>query len=238
MTIEALTCHTIGYIQSPYQEKFAVPRQPGLVDVNMKLQLIEPYNNPEIVRGLEQFSHLWLIFSFHHHIDKGWSPLIRPPRLGGNKKVGVFASRSTYRPNPIGMSVVQLEKISQTQQGACLHLLGGDFVDGTPVLDIKPYLSYADSHPEAHSSYANTAPESQMQVLVSAPAQVVLDQYRSAYPDLNQLVLQVLEQDPRPAYQKGKNLDREYGVKLYDFNVRWKVIDETTCLVTQIQKLI
>lgn len=229
-------CNSIGFIHSPYKEKFAVPRQPGLVDVQMQLQLIAPYNSPEMVRGLEEFSHLWLIFAFHQHIDKGWNPLIRPPRLGGNKKVGVFASRSTFRPNPIGMSVVQLEKIEETKDGPILHLKGGDLVDGTPVLDIKPYLSYADSHPDAQSSYASSASDSPMQVVISEALEQTLQEAKKQYPDLEQLIMQILAQDPRPAYQKSSSHDREYGVKLYEFNICWKVIDNTN-IVTKIEKI-
>ena len=232
-----LHCHALGYIQSPYQEKFAVPRQPGLVDSNMQLQLIAPYNSPECVRGLEQFSHLWLIFAFHQHLSKGWSPLIRPPRLGGNKKVGVFASRSSFRPNPIGMSVVKLKHISLSPQGPCLHLSGGDLVTGTPILDIKPYISYADSYPDAQGGYANSAPISNMQVMLSPQAQLVLEHHQQEYPEFSELIKQVLAQDPRPAYQKNKPSDREYGVKLYQFDVRWQVIDVNTFMVTQIVKL-
>lgn len=138
----------IGVIRSPYKEKFAIPRQPGLIcDGGGALELLPPYNQPDAVRGLEGFSHLWVIFVFHQTMDGGWRPTVRPPRLGGNARVGVFATRSTFRPNPIGMSLVELHGI-ETRNGVRLQLGSLDLVDGTPVLDIKPYLPFAESQPQ------------------------------------------------------------------------------------------
>jgi tRNA-Thr(GGU) m(6)t(6)A37 methyltransferase TsaA len=146
----------IGTIHSCYGEKFGIPRQPGLVkSATATLELLPPYNSPDALRGLDGFSHLWVIFLFHQSTRNQWKATVRPPRLGGNERVGVFASRSNFRPNPIGLSVVELLTVEGTQ----LHLGGGDFLDGTPVLDIKPYLPYADCIPSATGAFATRTPE-------------------------------------------------------------------------------
>ncbi|STQ14046.1 protein YaeB [Enterobacter cloacae] len=140
----------IGVIRSPYKEKFAVPRQPGLVTSGSgELHLIAPYNQADAVRGLEAFSHLWVVFVFHQTMDGGWRPTVRPPRLGGNARMGVFATRSTFRPNPIGMSLVELKGIRCQKDQVILELGSLDLVDGTPVIDIKPYLPFAEALPDA-----------------------------------------------------------------------------------------
>lgn len=145
----------IGVIRSPYKEKFAVPRQPGLVkSANGELHLIAPYNQADAVRGLEAFSHLWILFVFHQTMEGGWRPTVRPPRLGGNARMGVFATRSTFRPNPIGMSLVELKEVVCHKDSVILKLGSLDLVDGTPVVDIKPYLPFAESLPDASASYA------------------------------------------------------------------------------------
>ncbi|MGL4678266.1 MAG: tRNA (N6-threonylcarbamoyladenosine(37)-N6)-methyltransferase TrmO, partial [Plesiomonas shigelloides] len=179
---ETLTLTPIGVIQSPYKEKFAVPRQPGLVqDGNGELRLLPPYNQPDAVRGLEQFSHIWLVFVFHQTQEQGWRPTVRPPRLGGNERLGVFATRSTFRPNPIGLSKVELRGIKVHGGEVYLELGSLDLVDGTPILDIKPYLPYVDSEPEARAGFAQEAPQSDMQVLFSAAAEQVLQQEAHRY---------------------------------------------------------
>ena len=135
----------IGIVRSPYREKFAIPRQPGLIpEAISELHLTEPFNTPDAVRGLESFSHLWVLFEFHQNNSHDWSPLVRPPRLGGNKKLGVFATRSSFRPNNIGLSAVRIKSISTQSQRVVIEVFGGDFVDGTPILDIKPYIPYSD----------------------------------------------------------------------------------------------
>ncbi len=145
----------IGVIRSPYKEKFAVPRQPGLVKHGGgELHLVAPYNQADAVRGLESFSHLWILFVFHQTMEGGWRPTVRPPRLGGNARMGVFATRSTFRPNPIGMSLVELEGIRCQKDQVILELGSLDLVDGTPVVDIKPYLPFAEALPDASASYA------------------------------------------------------------------------------------
>lgn len=218
----------VGVIRSPWKEKFAVPRQPGLVQDGVgELHLQAPYNQPEAVRGLEDFSHLWLLFVFHQTMAGGWRPTVRPPRLGGNVRMGVFATRSTFRPNPIGMSLVELRGIRTEKQQVILQLGSLDLVDGTPVVDIKPYLPFAEAVPDARAGFAPGAPAADMPVRFSALAQQQLQQ-QSRYPHLARFIREVLAQDPRPAYRKGETLDREYAAWLMDFNVRWRVDDAGT----------
>ncbi|AVZ81699.1 tRNA (N6-threonylcarbamoyladenosine(37)-N6)-methyltransferase TrmO [Edwardsiella ictaluri] len=213
----------IGVIRSPYKEKFAIPRQPGLIcDGGGTLDLLPPYNQPEAVRGLEGFSHLWVIFVFHQTMDGGWRPTVRPPRLGGNARVGVFATRSTFRPNPIGMSLVELHGI-ETRNGVRLQLGSLDLVDGTPVLDIKPYLPFAESQPQARAGFAQQAPPADMPVLFSPGAQAQIAQRQQDYPHLTRFIRQILAQDPRPAYRRVEEENRVYAVHLLDFNLRWQV---------------
>lgn len=215
----------IGTIRSPYKEKFAVPRQPGLVeDGGGELLLLPPYNQAETVRGLEAFSHLWVMFIFHQTMDGGWRPTVRPPRLGGNARMGVFATRSTFRPNPIGMSLVELKKV-RIQGGEVVLELGSlDLVDGTPVVDIKPYLPFAESQPQAVAGFAQAAPAADMPVSFSPLAEQQLQQQQTRHPQLRRFITQVLAQDPRPAYRKGEDAERDYAVWLLDFNVRWRVV--------------
>jgi tRNA-Thr(GGU) m(6)t(6)A37 methyltransferase TsaA len=222
--MSAFSFQQIATVHSPWKEKFAVPRQPGLIeDGGGELHLHAPYNQPEAVRGLEAFSHLWLLFVFHQTMEGGWRPTVRPPRLGGNARMGVFATRSTFRPNPIGMSLVELKGI-RTDKGQVILELGSlDLVDGTPVVDIKPYLPFAESIPEAQAGFAQMAPEAAMSVTFSPLAQQQLALHRAQYPHLERFIQQVLAQDPRPAYRKGEEPEREYAAWLLDFNVRWRV---------------
>ncbi|MGL4204980.1 MAG: tRNA (N6-threonylcarbamoyladenosine(37)-N6)-methyltransferase TrmO [Aeromonadaceae bacterium] len=222
---QALTLEPVGVIHSPYREKFAVPRQPGLVTcASARLELHPPYNDPQTLRGIEQFSHLWLIFQFHECAEQGWHPTVRPPRLGGNERVGVFASRSPFRPNGLGLSVVELKGVVQQGGKLWLELGGIDLVDGTPILDIKPYVPYADSLPNALGGFAAEAP-AQMAVSFLPAAQAVLASQKARYPQLEPFITQVLAQDPRPAYRKQQADEREYGVHLHEFNVRWQVVE-------------
>jgi len=217
----------IGTIHSPYKEKFAVPRQPGLIeDGGGELHLLPPYNQAEAVRGLEDFSHIWVMFIFHQTMEGGWRPTVRPPRLGGNARVGVFATRSTFRPNPLGMSLVELKGIRCQGQHVVLELGSLDLVDGTPIVDIKPYPPFAESHPEARAGFAQSAPIATMPVTFSASAEQQLLVNGAKYPHLRRFITQVLGQDPRPAYRKGEEVERDYAVHLLEFNVRWRVIDD------------
>ena len=229
--------HTIGVIHSCFKEKFGIPRQAGLVpEARASLELLPPYDRPEALLGLEGFSHLWIVFVFHQAQREQWSPLVRPPRLGGNQRIGVFASRAPFRPNPIGLSLVALEGISQQGSKLSLELSGVDLLDGTPVLDIKPYLPYADALPEARAGYAQQAPEAPLVVHFSAAAEARLATWIERYPELRRLIEQLLAADPRPAYQSGKADGRRYGMRLWDFDVRWEV-DEDGLRVTDIVPL-
>lgn len=216
----------IGVIRSPYKEKFAVPRQPGLVKSGGgELHLIAPYNQADAVRGLEAFSHLWVLFIFHQTMEGGWRPTVRPPRLGGNARMGVFATRSSFRPNPLGMSLVELKGIRCQKEQVILELGGLDLVDGTPVVDIKPYLPFAEALPDARASYAQQAPQADMPVYFTDALAAELVHLEKRYPRLREFIVDVLAQDPRPAYRKEEDAGKAYAVWLLDFNVRWRVTD-------------
>ena len=229
-----ITLSPIGVIESPYDEKFSVPRQPNLVAEGKGiLRLLPPYNSPDAVRGLEQFSHLWIIFQFHQIPERSWHATVRPPRLGGNERIGVFASRATHRPNPIGLSKVKLEKIECKDGEVRLYLGGVDLVNGTPVLDIKPYIAYADSEPEAFSGFAQEKPQAKLTVsFLPEVEQAVKKQKNFAkfgIQDPLAFISDVIAQDPRPAYQQGKKSDRIYGMNLAGCNVRWKIDEQEIC---------
>ncbi|WP_199455607.1 tRNA (N6-threonylcarbamoyladenosine(37)-N6)-methyltransferase TrmO [Vibrio owensii] len=214
----------IGVIESPYKEKFAVPRQPRLVPAaHSRVKLQGAANSPEAVRGLEQFSHVWLLFLFDQNLEAGWKPTVRPPRLGGNERIGVFASRSTFRPNGIGMSAVEVKGISKEGDQIYLDLGNVDLVDGTPIVDIKPYIPYSDSITEAQGGYAEDEPE-KSQVDFSSAALAALEK-RDDTEYVKTVIEQVLAQDPRPAYKKNKPDNKEYAVNLFDLNVKFTVSD-------------
>ncbi len=199
-----------------------MPRQPGLVSAaKATLELSGDCNREEILRGLEDFSHLWLTFVFHKVSDQGWKPTVRPPRLGGNQRLGVFATRSPFRPNPIGLSVVKLEQIAKKGKQWTLELSGIDLVDGTPILDIKPYLPYADAIPNAKGSFADQAPTTTKPVIFTERAQSQIAECHEKYPSLELLISQVIAQQPQPAYQAASDKPRRYGMALYDFNIEW-----------------
>lgn len=222
------TFTVIGTLHSPFREKFGIPRQPGLAPHAIsRLVLLPEYATAECLDGLADFSHLWLSFIFHATADQGWQPSVRPPRLGGNERRGVFATRSMFRPNPVGLSVVELLEIVDGSHGKELLLRGADLLHGTPVLDIKPYLPYADSIPAARADFAATAPalltvEWSEQAQADAAALAISS-------DLRALINEVLAQDPRPAYRAAQQDEKEYGVWLADVNVRFRV---TPILVT------
>ena len=227
---------SIGRVHSCFKEKFGIPRQPGLVsEAHAEIEILPPYDRDEAFSGLEDFSHLWVIFVFHLNQKaqqtQSWKPTVRPPRLGGNRRVGVFASRSTFRPNPIGLSVVKFEGMVRRQARLYLQISGVDLVDQTPVLDIKPYLSYADSLPHALSGYAPRAPEPLGQLLFSAEAELQCQQYAQTYPQLRALIENLLRLDPRPAYRAksdtGTDENNEvYAMRLLDFDLKWEVRDD------------
>lgn len=217
----------IGYIRSPMVEKFGIPRQPNLVDVPAYIEFVAPYDDARAFVGLTEFSHVWLTWQFHHNKDALFRPQIRPPRLGGNAKMGVFASRSMYRPSALGLSVVRLDRVEVTQGKAVLHVWGADLLDGTPIIDIKPYVTYSDALPDAQSGFAPDAPK-RLAVRWSPTASTQIGGLLSAgILQAGQLVLieQLLALDPRPAYQDDA---REYGMAYDRVNVRF-VFEAMAC---------
>ncbi len=222
----------IGHLKTPFPDKFGIPRQPRLAPHAVgSLRLYAPFDRIEAVRGLKDFSHVWLTFVFHETAGN-WSPTVRPPRLGGNKRVGVFASRSPFRPNPIGLSLVELAGI-ETVDGVVLHFRGVDLVNGTPILDIKPYIPFVESQPQAHSGFV-AGPPAQLAVEFSASAMAECMAHAQQYPELPALIREVLAQDPRPAY--AEDPQRIYGVRLYEFDVKWRC-DGTTAIVEALKQV-
>ncbi len=228
-------------LQTCFKEKFGIPRQPGLVAAAQGV--IKLQDHPffkTAVQGLEGFSHLWVLFLFHRRDAKNWKPSIRPPRLGGNRKIGVLASRSPHRPNPIGLSAVRLIRVDPDAPGGPeLHVGGVDVLDGSPVLDVKPYLPYADAIPEATSGWASER-IARTPVLFSPLAEEQLQALASAEPELRQLIVGLLELDPRPAFQKRRmppgSLEAEgtqYGFRILDYDVKWQ-IEGTQFRVTEL----
>jgi tRNA-Thr(GGU) m(6)t(6)A37 methyltransferase TsaA len=231
----------IGIVHSCFKEKFGIPRQPGLVaEAEGQIEIIPPYDQDEAFRELESFSHIWVLFQFHATARSAWKPTVRPPRLGGNQRIGVFASRSTFRPNPIGLSVVKLNHIGRVKGKLMLSLGGIDLLEGTPVLDIKPYLPYVDAIPEAVAGYAQQSPEKIFTVQFSESAHLTCVQMeRSDYPNLRQMIVSLLQLDPRPAYSSAQHStegDREYGMRLHDFDLKWLVTAEVI-MVTQLTRI-
>jgi len=219
------TFEPIGLIRSCFTDKFGIPRQAGLVPAaHGRLVLHPPYDREEALQGLDGFSHLWIIFVFHDCIGAGWRPTVRPPRLGGRGKVGVFASRAPYRPNPIGISSVRFAGLARDHDGLTLRLAGIDLLDGTPVLDIKPYVPYADSHPGADHGFASEPPGADWAIAFSDQAE---RQLRVADADgsrrLRQLIVQVLRQDPRPGYMDRYPERTGFCMRLYDLEIRWRL---------------
>jgi len=230
--------HPIGIIHSCFTEKFGIPRQPGLVPAaRASLEMLPPYDRDEAFRGLKDFSHLWIVFVFHGIDARKWQPTVRPPRLGGNTRIGVFATRSGFRPNPIGMSSVVLESVRRDHGKMVLDLSGIDIMDQTPVLDIKPYLPYADIIPEAVGGFAVDPPRSSLSIEFTAQALQACTLLEQTYPGFCDLVDQVLRADPRPAYIDKRSAGTEFGVWLYDINVRWRVL-KTTIIVHTIEKFL
>jgi len=207
----------IGYIHTDFPSKFGIPRQSGLVPELTGTISFEPeYRNPEAFRGLEEFSYIWLLWKFSKSKKEHWAATVRPPRLGGRKRKGVFATRSPYRPNDIGLSSVKLEKITYDEKmGPVLHVAGVDLMDGTPIYDIKPYIAYTDSHPEAAEGFAGVVKEKELQV--EFPEKLL-----ECFPEEKRnAIVGVLKQDPRPAYDIDET--RIYGVEFAGFDVRFTV---------------
>ena len=215
----------IAKMRSDFASKFGIPRQSGLVDELRSTIVFEPgYRDPECLRGIEDFSHLWIIWQFSQAVEQGWSPTVRPPRLGGNTRMGVFATRSPFRPNHMGLSCVKLLGVEHTQQhGTVLHVGGADLMDGTPIFDIKPYIPYSDSHPEASGGFTDHAGEFLLNV--NFPEELL-----SKLPKNKQAAaIGVLSHDPRPSYQR--NPDRIYGLSFAGFDIRFQVNESVLTVV-------
>ncbi|MEX0606066.1 MAG: tRNA (N6-threonylcarbamoyladenosine(37)-N6)-methyltransferase TrmO [Marinobacter sp.] len=221
---EALTLTPIAITRSCFQDKFGVPRQPGLTRFAWADLIIQPpFDREDAFRGLESCSHLWLTFQFHEAIRAEWRPVVRPPRLGGNRKIGVFASRSPFRPNSLGLSVVRNEGLSRRDGQLVLRVREHDLIDGSPILDIKPYLPFADALPEARIGWAESPPHERLAVTFSAQAeQQLADLDENNYPDFRGLIEDVVSYDPRPSFRRGRDEERIYGAHLYDCNVRFR----------------
>ena len=214
----------IAVVHSPFEEKFGVPRQSGLAPSAVgELRLLPPCDDAAMLQGLAGFSHLWLIFQFDRCIAQGWRARVRPPRLGGNREVGVWASRSPFRPNFLGLSVVRLVEVVERPR-PLLRVAGIDLLDGTPVLDIKPYLPYSDALQDATGGYAPAAPEAGLKVRFGAQAEEDLARLQDSE-RMRALLREVLALDPRPAYRQGAEPGRVYGMRLAGTNVRWQVTD-------------
>ena len=217
---------SIGKIRTCYPEKFGAPRQPGLVPSARAVFPLSRHLITHIVSGgLSDFSHLWVGYLFHHCLpphtqskEASWKPLVRPPRLGGNDKVGVYASRSPFRPNPIGWSVLKIEGVHP--EHGTIDVSGVDIVDGAPVVDVKPYLPYADAIKEATGGFAVSAPQGMGKVEYAPPARQKLFSIQESNPEFARVLEETLMQNPAPAYEK--DLDREYGMRLFEWNVRWR----------------
>lgn len=222
----------IGTIHSCYKEKFGIPRQPALVASPATIEINTEYSKDEAFRELESFSHIWVIFIFHGIEHSSWKATVRPPRLGGNHRVGVFASRSMFRPNPIGLSVVELKSIERKNNKIILNIIGGDFLDLTPVLDIKPYISYADSIATAKAGYAVTKPETKLNVVLSAEAKAEVDRVKNKHPKLESIIIEILQLDPRPAYQEKKQGKNKFALKLYEYDVKWYIENNVVVVTT------
>lgn len=221
----------IAYTSSPYKQKFAIPRQPNLVQEALgEIRFTREFSDANALRGLEQFTHLWLVWVFHETAGQGWNATVAPPRLGGTERVGVFATRSMYRPNPIGLSVVEFAGVEQRGSDLVLKVRGLDLLDGTPILDIKPYLPYADAVPDATGGFAAAAPQQQLEVHFSASAREQLAALQPKYPELAAFITSVLKQDPRPAQHKRKETGKVFAMLLHDLNVRWQM-HEADCEV-------
>jgi len=215
---DELTLRPVARIRSDFSSKFGIPRQSGIVEsLSAEIVFEEEFRNPDMLRGLEGFSHLWLIWHFSANRSQDWSPTVRPPRLGGNVRMGVFATRSPFRPNPIGLSCVRLLEIVPTAgEGHILRIGGADLMDGTPILDIKPYVPYADAHPEALEGFTSVKSR---HVEVSIPA-ALLEKFPAEKRDA---LLGILEQDPRPSYQADPG--RIYGFGFAGREIRFSVAD-------------
>lgn len=223
--MDPISMDVIAVMHSDFPTKFGIPRQSGLAEALQSTIVFEPsYRNPEALRGIEGFSHLWILWQFSQAVRQDWSPTVRPPRLGGNTRMGVFATRAPFRPNAIGLSCVRLLSVEHTQDmGTVLHIGGADLMDGTPILDIKPYIPYCDAHPEAMGGFTQDAGDFNLEV--DFPEN--LKQRLPA--EKQEAICQVLSHDPRPSYQKDS--DRVYGLSFAGHDIRFTVKDKVLTVV-------
>jgi tRNA-Thr(GGU) m(6)t(6)A37 methyltransferase TsaA len=219
--VEEQTLKIIARIHTDFPTKFGIPRQSGLIDSLKGVIVLEPeYRNPDAIRGLEGFSHIWLIWGFSESMRNTWSPTVRPPRLGGNKRVGVFATRSPFRPNAIGLSSIKLDGIEfNTEDGPVLHVSGADLMNNTPIYDIKPYIAYTDSHPEAVGGFVDPLMDYLLKVEFPMELLEIIPEER------REAIIGVLSHDPRPSYQNDP--ERIYGLEFAGYDVRFTVKDST-----------
>ena len=227
--MDNVTIQVIARMHSDFATKFGIPRQSGLVEELRSTIVFEPeFRNADALRGIEEFSHLWIIWQFSEAVRNGWSPTVRPPRLGGNTRMGVFATRSPFRPNNLGLSSVKLLGVEQSAEfGTVLHVGGADLMDGTPIFDIKPYIPYGDCHTDATGGFTDRAGEFLLEVDIPADLLNRLPESKQA------AAIGVLRHDPRPSYQKDP--DRIYGISFAGFNIRFSV-KQTRLTVHSIEK--
>ena len=220
----------IARMRSDFATKFGIPRQSGLVEALRSTIVFEPeFRSPDALRGIEDFSHLWIIWQFSEAVRQGWSPTVRPPRLGGNTRMGVFATRSPFRPNNLGLSSVRLLGVEHTAEfGTVLHVGGADLMDGTPIFDIKPYIPYGDCHPEASGGFTDNAGEFLLNVEFPDALLAILPENK------RDAAIGVLSHDPRPSYQRKP--DRVYGLTFAGFDLRFQV-NEDTLTVLEVKQL-
>ena len=223
--MENVNIQIIARMHSDFATKFGIPRQSGLVEELRSTIVFEPeFRNPDALRGLEAFSHLWIIWQFSEAVRTGWSPTVRPPRLGGNTRMGVFATRSPFRPNNLGLSSVRILGLEETKEwGTVIHVAGADLMDGTPIFDIKPYIPYADSHPEATGGFTDTAGDFLLKVDFPDPLLACLPQEK------RDAAVAVLSHDPRPSYQRKPG--RIYGLTFAGFDIRFTVEEDLLTVV-------
>ena len=222
---------TIGIVHSCYKDKFAIPRQAGLVTASTaSIELQPPFNDIETTRGLEDFSHLWLTFVFHRHVGKGWNVMVKPPRLDGKQRFGVFATRASFRPNPVGLSLVELDSIEQDGSRVLIHIKGADLLDQTPILDIKPYVPYSDSLQHARGGFTDNIHEQMFTVKFSPLAEQQTEQASKKYPQIREFISQLLGLDHRAYFYK--KIDKSYATKIYDYDLKWTVKDNTVQIIS------
>lgn len=223
--MEAVEMKIIARMKSDFPTKFGIPRQSGLVKSLRSTIVFEPeYRNPDALRGLEDFSHLWIIWQFSQAVRPDWSPTVRPPRLGGNTRMGVFATRSPFRPNEIGLSSVEITGIEHSEQyGTVIHVSGADLMDGTPIFDIKPYIPYADCHPNATGGFTDNADDFLLEVQCAPDLLALIPKSKQ------DALMDVLSHDPRPSYQADS--ERIYGLSFSEYNIRFQVSDKLLTVI-------